>query len=92
VQEAEALEKPGRPTFFERPAWSFNMGWEFLLVNGWWWLCGGRCRSRRLTERLTDYTLFVVFGRVRVRKHACTRLMGSLMGWGSRVTPAKCSK
>jgi hypothetical protein len=26
VQEAEALEKPGKPTFFETPAWSFNMG------------------------------------------------------------------
>jgi phosphopantetheinyl transferase len=26
VHEAEALEKPGRPTFFETPAWSFNMG------------------------------------------------------------------
>jgi hypothetical protein len=26
VQKAEALEKPGRPTFFETPAWSFNMG------------------------------------------------------------------
>jgi hypothetical protein len=25
VQEAEALEKPGRPTFFEMPAWSFNI-------------------------------------------------------------------
>jgi len=24
--EAEALEKPGRPTFFETPAWSFSMG------------------------------------------------------------------
>ncbi len=31
VQEAEALEKPGRPTFFETPAWSFNMGMKFLL-------------------------------------------------------------
>ena len=34
VHEAEALEKPGRPTFFETPAWSFSMGMEFLLV-GW---------------------------------------------------------
>ena len=34
VQEAEALEKPGRPTFFETPAWSFSMGMKFLLV-GW---------------------------------------------------------
>jgi|LakMenE01Jun11ns_1017448.scaffolds.fasta_scaffold9664305_2 hypothetical protein len=25
VQEAEALEKPGRPTFFETPAWSFSI-------------------------------------------------------------------
>ena len=32
VQEAEALEKPGRPTFFETPAWSFNMGMKVLLV------------------------------------------------------------
>jgi len=31
---AEALKKPGRPTFFETPAWSFNMGMKFLLV-GW---------------------------------------------------------
>jgi hypothetical protein len=34
VQEAEALEKFGRPTFFETPAWSFNMGVKFLL-GGW---------------------------------------------------------
>ena len=34
VQEAEALEKFGRPTFFETPAWSFNMGMKFLL-GGW---------------------------------------------------------
>jgi hypothetical protein len=34
VQEAEALEKPGRPTFFETPAWSFNMG-IFLSWVGW---------------------------------------------------------
>lgn len=34
VQEAEALEKPGRPTFFETPAWSCNIRMEFLLV-GW---------------------------------------------------------
>jgi hypothetical protein len=27
VQEAEALEKPGKPTFFETPAWSFNIEW-----------------------------------------------------------------
>jgi hypothetical protein len=32
VHEADALEKPGRPTFFETPAWSFNMGMKFLLV------------------------------------------------------------
>jgi hypothetical protein len=25
VQDAEALEKPGRPTFFETPAWSFSI-------------------------------------------------------------------
>ncbi len=37
VQEAEALEKPGKPTFFETPAWSFNMGWVFLeLKCGVW--------------------------------------------------------
>jgi hypothetical protein len=29
--EAEALEKPGRPTFREMPAWSLSMDW-FLLV------------------------------------------------------------
>jgi hypothetical protein len=34
VHEAEALEKPGKPTFFETPAWSFNMGVKFLL-GGW---------------------------------------------------------
>jgi hypothetical protein len=34
VQEAEALEKPGRPTFFETLAWSFNMGMKFLW--DWW--------------------------------------------------------
>jgi hypothetical protein len=33
-QEAEALEKPGSPTFFETPAWSFNMGVKFLLGSG----------------------------------------------------------
>ena len=27
VQLAEALEKPGKPTFFETPAWSLSMGW-----------------------------------------------------------------
>ena len=37
VQEAEALEKPGKPTFFETPAWSFSMGVKFLCVNS------GRC-------------------------------------------------
>jgi hypothetical protein len=45
VQEAEALEKPGRPTLFETPAWSFNMRMEFLLVGllrGW--QCGSHCR------------------------------------------------
>ena len=26
VQEAEALEKPGKPTFFETPAWSLSIG------------------------------------------------------------------
>jgi hypothetical protein len=34
VHEAEALEKPGRPTFFDTPAWSFNMGMKFLW--DWW--------------------------------------------------------
>ena len=34
VHEAEALEKPGRPTFFETPAWNFSLGLKFLLV-GW---------------------------------------------------------
>ena len=34
VQLADALEKPGRPTFFETPAWSFNIGVKFLL-GGW---------------------------------------------------------
>jgi len=37
VQEAEALEKPGKPTFFETPAWSFNIGGFFLgLKCGVW--------------------------------------------------------
>jgi hypothetical protein len=27
VQLAEALEKPGKPIFFETPAWSLSMGW-----------------------------------------------------------------
>ena len=30
MQLAEALEKPGKPTFFDTPAWSFNMGGFFL--------------------------------------------------------------
>ena len=34
VREAEALEKPGRPTFFETPAWSFNMDGFFLGLKG----------------------------------------------------------
>ena len=37
VQEAEALEKPGKPTFFETPAWSFNMGGFFLSLMGGVW-------------------------------------------------------
>ena len=41
VQEAEALEKPGKPTFFETPAWSFNMGMKFL----WGGLVGGSGNS-----------------------------------------------
>ena len=33
VQLAEALEKPGKPTFFETPAWSLSMGcWSFVGV------------------------------------------------------------
>ena len=36
VQLAEALEKPGKPTFLETPAWSFSMGLVFLgLDYGW---------------------------------------------------------
>ena len=31
VQLAEALEKPGKPTFFETPAWSLSMGWVVLV-------------------------------------------------------------
>ena len=27
VQLAEALEKPGKPTFLETPAWSLSLGW-----------------------------------------------------------------
>jgi hypothetical protein len=48
VQEAEALEKFGRPTFFETPAWSFNMGVKFLWV-GWvdGWMGCFRLDSRR---------------------------------------------
>jgi hypothetical protein len=34
VHEAEALDTPGKPTFFETPAWSFNMDMKFLLGNG----------------------------------------------------------
>jgi hypothetical protein len=37
VQEAEALEKPGKPTFFEMPAWSFNMGWGLSGFDGRVW-------------------------------------------------------
>jgi len=42
VQEAEALEKPGKPTFFETPAWSFNMEMKFLL-DGWIGRMDGGC-------------------------------------------------
>ena len=37
VQEAEALEKPGKPTFFDTPAWSFNIDGLFLGFKGWVW-------------------------------------------------------
>jgi hypothetical protein len=39
MQLAEALEKPGKPTFFETPAWSFNMDGFFLGLKGG---CGRR--------------------------------------------------
>jgi hypothetical protein len=34
VQLADALEKPGKPTFFETPAWSFNMGMVLSVAVG----------------------------------------------------------
>jgi hypothetical protein len=38
VQEADALEKPGRPTFFETHAWSLSMRWVLLGCWGIGWL------------------------------------------------------
>ena len=35
VQLAEALEKPGKPNFFETPAWSLSMGWWSFVGVGW---------------------------------------------------------
>jgi hypothetical protein len=48
VQEAEALEKPGRPTFFETPAWSFNMGGSFCVRI---WVDGGNEFASAIHER-----------------------------------------
>jgi hypothetical protein len=58
VQEADAQEKPGRPTFFETPTWSFNIEWSScgVIENG----TGGRRKRLRIGYPRTGQTVLQV--------------------------------